>query len=291
MQNKVCVITGATSGIGKATALGLAKMGATVIIIGRDQVEGEIAQKEIKDRSGNSKVDLLLADLSSQAEICKLAEEIKARYPRLHVLINNAGIAPLKRSVTVDGIERIFAVNYLAPFLLTHLLLDRLEAAAPARVINVAGDYHRKATIQFDDLMSEKEYNGIRANNQAKLALILFTYELARRLDETGVTANCLHPGAVATDGPLKDPDLPAFSRSMYRMVRVFFASPEKGAATSIYLATSPKVENVSGKYFIKKKTVASSPESYDEGIAHRLWKVSEELTGLMKPEKEVSHA
>jgi NAD(P)-dependent dehydrogenase (short-subunit alcohol dehydrogenase family) len=291
MQNKVCVITGATSGIGKATALGLAKMGATVMIIGRDRVEGEIAQKEIKNRSRNSKVDLLLADLSSQAEICKLAEEIKARYPRLHVLINNAGIAPLKRSVTVDGIERIFAVNYLAPFLLTHLLLDRLEAAAPARVINVAGDYHRKATIQFDDLMSEKKYNGIRANNQAKLALILFTYELARRLDGTGVTANCLHPGAVATDGPLKDPDLPAFSRSMYRMVRVFFASPEKGAETSIYLATSPEVENVSGKYFIKKKAVASSAESYDEGIAHRLWKVSEELTGLMKSEKEVSHA
>ena len=156
MQNKVCVITGATSGIGKATALGLAKMGATVIITGRDQVEGEIVQREIKNKSGNSKVDLLLADLSSQAEIHKLAQEIKVRYPRLHVLINNAGIAPVKRSVTVDGGERIFAVNYLAPFLLTHLLLDRLEAGEPARIINVAGDYHRKATIQFDDLMSEK---------------------------------------------------------------------------------------------------------------------------------------
>lgn len=287
MQNQVCVITGATSGIGKATALGLAKMGAAVVIIGCDPGQGTYAQDEIRKISGSSKVALLLADLSSQAEICRLAEEIKTRYPGLHVLINNAGIAPIKRAVTVDGIERTFAVNYLAPFLLTHLLLDRLKASAPARVINVAGDYHRKATIQFDDLMSEKEYSGLRANNQAKLALILFTYELARRLEGTGVTSNCLHPGAVATDGPLQDPDLSSFSRSMYKLVRVFFASPEKGAETSIYLASSPELENVSGRYFIKKNQVASSPESYDEEIARRLWKVSEELTGLLKPEKE----
>jgi NAD(P)-dependent dehydrogenase (short-subunit alcohol dehydrogenase family) len=282
MQNKVCIITGATSGIGKATAIGLSNMGANVVIIGRDEEQGENAQNEIKSKSGNPKVDLLLADLSSQVEIRKLAEDIKARYPTLHVLINNAGIAPVKRSVTADGFERVFAVNYLAPFLLTNLLLEQLKANAPARVVNVAGDYHRKATIQFDDLMSEKDYNGVRANNQAKLALILFTYELARRLDGTGVTANCLHPGAVATDGPLKDPDLPAFSRTMYKLVRLFFASPEKGAETSIYLSTSPEVEKVSGKYFIKKTQAASSPESYDEEIARRLWKVSQELTGLV---------
>ena len=283
MQNKVCIITGATSGIGKATALGLAKMGANVAIIGHDKEQGENAQNEIKSKTGNPNVDLLLDDLSSQAEIRKLAEDIQARYTTVHVLINNAGIAPIKRSVTVDGIERVFAVNYLAPFLLTNLLLERLKASAPARVVNVAGDFHRKATIQFDDLMSEKDYNGIRANNQAKLALILFTYELARRLDGTRVTANCLHPGAVATDGPLKDPDLPAFSRAMYKMVRLFFASPERGAETSIYLSTSPEVDNVSGKYFIKKISVTSSPESYDEEIARRLWKVSEELTSLVK--------
>ena len=283
MQNKVCIITGATSGIGKATALGLAKMGANVAIIGLDKEHGENAQNEIKSKTGNPNVDLLLDDLSSQAEIRKLAEEIQARYTTVHVLINNAGIAPIKRSVTVDGIERVFAVNYLAPFLLTNLLLERLKASAPARVVNVAGDFHRKATIQFDDLMSEKDYNGIRANNQAKLALILFTYELARRLDGTRVTANCLHPGAVATDGPLKDPDLPAFSRAMYKMVRLFFASPERGAETSIYLSTSSEVEKVSGKYFIKKTPVESSPESYDEEIARRLWKVSEELTSLVK--------
>ena len=283
MQNKVCIITGATSGIGKATALGLAKMGANVAIIGHDKEQGENAQNEIKSKTGNPNVDLLLDDLSSQAEIRKLAEDIQARYTTVHVLINNAGIAPIKRSVTVDGIERVFAVNYLAPFLLTNLLLERLKASAPARVVNVAGDFHRKATIQFDDLMSEKDYNGIRANNQAKLALILFTYELARRLDGTRVTANCLHPGAVATDGPLKDPDLPAFSRAMYKMVRLFFASPERGAETSIYLSTSSEVEKVSGKYFIKKIPVESSPESYDEEIARRLWKVSEELTSLVK--------
>jgi len=282
MQNKVCIITGATSGIGKATALGLAKMGANVAIIGHDKEQGENAQNEIKSKTGNPNVDLLLDDLSSQAEIRKLAEDIQARYTTVHVLINNAGIAPIKRSVTVDGIERVFAVNYLAPFLLTNLLLERLKASAPARVVNVAGDFHRKATIQFDDLMSEKDYNGIRANNQAKLALILFTYELARRLDGTGVTVNCLHPGAVATDGPLKDPNLPAFSRVMYKLVRVFFASPEKGAETSVYLSASSEVENVSGKYFIKKTSVESSPESYDEEIARRLWKVSEELTGLV---------
>jgi retinol dehydrogenase 14 len=156
-----------------------------------------------------------------------------------------------------------------------------LKASAPARVVNVAGDFHRKATIQFDDLMSGKAYSGIRANNQAKLALILFTYELARRLEGTGVTANCLHPGATATDGPFNDPDLSAFSRTMYRLVRVFFQPPEKGAETSIYLASSPEVAGVTGKYFIKKRPVNSSPESYDVASAQRLWDVSAHLTGL----------
>lgn len=283
MQNKVCIITGATSGIGKATAIGLASKGAKVVIIGRDQQLGENARNEIKSKSGNPKVDLLLADLSSQGEIRKLAEDIKSRYPWLHVLINNAGIGSIKRSVTKDGIERVFAVNYLAPFLLTNLLIEKLKSSAPARLVNVAGDFHRKATIQFGDLMSENEYDGTRANNQAKLALILFTYELARRLDGTGVTANCLHPGAVATDGPLKDPNLSSFSRFMYKVVRLFFATPEKGAQTSIYLSSSPDVEKVTGKYFIRKTPVASSPESYDREIAQRLWKISEELTGLVQ--------
>jgi retinol dehydrogenase-14 len=281
MNDKVCMITGANAGIGRATALGLAKMGATVVMVCRNAERGEAALQEIRAESGNPRVELLVADLSSQAAIRKLASDFKARYSQLHVLVNNAGVAPVRRSVTADGIESVFAVNYLAPFLLTNLLLDELKTSAPARVVNVAGDFHRKATIHFDDLMSERAYSGVGANNQAKLALILSTYELARRLDGTGVTANCLHPGPTATDAPLNDPDLPAFSRTMYRLVRVFFQSPQKGAETSIYLASSPEIEGVTGKYFIKRAAVASSPESYDVAIAQRLWDVSAGLAGL----------
>lgn len=285
MRDKICLVTGATSGIGKATALGLAKLGATVIIVGRDQNRSKAARDEIKAAAGNPKVDFLLADLSSQAEIRRLVQDFNGLYPQLHVLVNNAGVAPIKRSLTVDGIEITFAVNYLAPFLLTNLLVDTLKAASPARVVNVAGEFHRKATIRFGDLMSEKDYNGIQANNQAKLALILFTYELSRRLAGSGVTVNCLHPGAVNTDAPLKDPDLSPFARSMYSLVRPFFLSPEKGAETSVFLAASSQVEGVSGKYFIKKAEVGSSPESYREEIARRLWEVSVQLTGLVEKE------
>lgn len=279
MNGKVCMITGANSGIGKTTALGLAKMGATVVMVCRNRSRGEAALAEIKAESGNQAVDLILADLSSQASIRQLAGDFRARYQQLHVLVNNAGVFLSKRSVTADGIETHFAVNYLAPFLLTNLLLDPLEAGAPARIVNVAGEYHRKATMDFDDLMCEKDYSASRANNQAKLALILFTYELARRLEGTGVTVNCLHPGAVATGMVEKDPDFPPFSHFLYRLVKPFFASPEKGAETSIYLASSPEVEGVTGKYFIKKAAVESSPESHDVSIARRLWEVSAELT------------
>ena len=281
MNSKVCMITGANAGIGRATALELAKLGATVVIVCRNPDLGQAAVREIRAASGNQAVDMMLADLSSQAAIRQLAADFKARYSQLHVLINNAGIAPVRRSITVDGIDSTFAVNYLAPFLLTHLLLDVLKASAPSRVVNVACDFHRKATIRFDDLMSEWAYSGIAANNQAKLALILFTYELARRLEGTGVTTNCLHPGPTATDGPLHDPDLPAFSRTMYRLVRLFFQRPAQGAATSIYLASSPEVAGITGKYFIKQRAVASSPESYDVAIAQRLWDVSAHLAGL----------
>lgn len=280
MVGRVCMITGANSGIGKATAAGLAKMGATVVMVCRKQAAGEEAKDGIIAESGNPRTDLLIADLSSQAAIRQLVRDFQSRYDRLHVLINNAGVAPIKRSVTADGIETVFAVNYLAPFLLTNLLLDNLKASAPARVVNVAGDFHRKGIIDFDDLMTEKDYSGTRANNQAKLALVLFTYELARRLEGTDVTANCLHPGAVATDAPLKDPELSSFMRLLYKMTRIFFLSPERGAATSIFLATSPEVEGVTGRYFIKQAEVASSPESYDVEIAKRLWAVSMELTG-----------
>lgn len=280
MDGPVCMITGANSGIGKATASSLARMGMTTVLVCRNLDKGEAAQVEIQAASGNPNIDLLLADLSSQAEVRRLAQEFKSRYSDLHVLVNNAGVALSRRRVTQDGIEIVFAVNYLAPFLLTSLLLDMLKASAPARVVNVAGDYHRKATIDFDDLMSEKDYNGMRANNQSKLAMVLFTYELARQLDGTGVTVNCLHPGAVATGAPLKDPDLSQFGRFMYKLVKPFFLSPEKGAETSVYLASSPEVEGVTGKYFIRKRAVTSSPESYHREIARRLWKVSVQLTG-----------
>ena len=283
MKDKICMITGATSGIGKATALGLARMGTSVVIVGREQSRGESARDEIRVQSKNPNVDLLLADLSSQAAIRQFVMNFKAKYTQLHVLINNAGVSPIKRAVTIDGIETTFAVTYLAPFLLTNMLLDVITSSAPARVVNVAGDFHRKATIQFDNLMSERDYTYIRANNQAKLALILFTYELARRLSGTGVAVNCLHPGAVATDAPLKDPDLSPFARFMYSLVKPFFISPTKGAETSIFLACSPEVERVTGKYFIKKSTVASSPETYNEEIARHLWEVSAKLTGLVE--------
>lgn len=275
------MITGATSGIGKATALGLAKMGATVVIVGRDLTRGQAAVAEIQAASKNPQVSLLVADLSSQKAVHQLAAEFISRYDHLHVLVNNAGIALTRRAVTEDGLEKVFAVNYLAPFLLTNLLLEMLIANAPVRVVNVAGDFHRKESIHFDDLMSENNYSLNRANNQAKLALILFTYELARRLDGTGVTVNALHPGAVATEAMNKDPDVSPFGRFMYRLFKPFFLSPEKGAETSLYLASSTEVEGVTGKYFVKKKAVLSSPESYDLEIARHLWEVSTQLTGL----------
>src|SRR6266480_4881819 len=195
MQGKVCVVTGANSGIGKATAMGLAQMGATVVMICRDPAKGEEAQHEIKEKSGNDAIDLMLADLTSQASIRQLAENIQQRYQQLHVLINNAGGVNLTRRGTSDGFEATFAVNYLAPCPLTNLLLDKLKASSPARIVNVSSESHQSGYITMDDLEFEKGYRLMRAYGQSKLALVLFTYELARRLQGAGVTANCLHPG------------------------------------------------------------------------------------------------
>ncbi|HLV98803.1 MAG TPA: SDR family oxidoreductase [Ktedonobacterales bacterium] len=280
MQGKVCLVTGSNSGIGKATALGLAKLGATVVMICRDQSKGQAAQDEIKAKSGNSSVDLLIADLSSQQSIRHLAQEVKTRYPQVHVLLNNAGVSAGKRTVTVDGLETTFAVNHLAPFLLTNLLLDHLKASAPARIVTVAS--MAQNAIRFDDLQSEQRYNAWEVYGQSKLANILFTYELARRLEGTGVTANCLHPGVVATNlARDMSPVFQAFIRVL-SISRVLFTSPEKGAETSIYLASSPEVEGISGKYFSNKRVAQPQPAAADTTNAQRLWQVSEQLTQLV---------
>ena len=278
-QGKVCLITGANSGIGKATALGLARMGATVVMVCRDRVRGEEAQREIKMQSGNDAVDLLLADLSSQQSIRQLAETFRQRYTHLHVLINNAGAGFTQRRESVDGLEMTFAVNYLAPFLLTNLLLDVLKDSAPARIINVDSDNHRFVRLDMQDLQLQRRYGFLRAYGRSKLALLLFTYELARRLHGTGITVNALEPGPTATTfgqsgaGPL--------ARTILRFLSSRFGSVEKGAQTSIYLASAPEVETITGKYFVKSVPKRSSARSYDESLQHQLWEVSAKLVKL----------
>ena len=281
MEGKICLITGATSGIGSATALGLARMGATLVLVARDQARGEAARSEIASLSGNSAVDLLLADLSSQQSIRRLVADFGQRYPHLHVLINNAGLFSLRRRVTVDGMELTFAVNYLAPFLLTNLLLDMLKASAPARIVNVASDAHEEGYIRLDRLQSERGYRPMRAYGQSKLALVLLTYELARRLEGSGVTVNALHPGFVATN--IGQTGLGPVGRAAAK----FFLSrkgirPEEGAKTSIYLASSPDVEGITGKYFVKSVPRRSAPISYDEALQRQLWEESLRLVGLI---------
>src|SRR5918998_1264419 len=276
MGEKICLITGATSGIGKATAMGLANMGASVVMVGRDQGKGEAVMAEIKQKSNNASVDLMLADLSSREEIRRLADEFKEAYPRLDVFINNAGVIRSKRITSADGIEMTFAVNHLAYFLLTNLLLDVLKASAPSRIVNVSSGEQRNGTIDFDDLQGEKGYKGAKAYSQSKLANVLFTYELARRLEGTGVTANCLHPGVVRTNFGSGVSGALGF---MGRALRPLMISSEKGAETSIYLASSPEVESLSGRYFVKRAEARSSDVTYDVRLARRLWEVSAQLT------------
>ena len=279
MQGKICLITGANSGIGKATALGLAQMGATVVLVSRDHARGEEAQNEMKAKSGNDAIDLLLADLSSQQSIRQLVEDFKQRYTQLHVLINNAGLFALTRHETVDGLEMTFAVNVLAPFLLTNLLLDVLKGSAPARIVNVSSDTQAANYLKLGDLQLKKRYRPMRAYSQSKLAMVLFTYQLAQRLEGTGVTANCLHPGFVATNIAQRDMALPA--RLATKLIFRFGIRPEEGAKTSLYLATSSDIEGVTGKYFAKSVPTRSAPLSYDVSLQQQLWKACEQLTGL----------
>jgi retinol dehydrogenase 14 len=278
MGGKVCLITGTTSGIGKATAMGLASMGASVVMVGRDRGRGEAVMADIKEKSTNSSVDLMLADLSSQEQIRRLADDFKEAYPRLDVLINNAGVIRSERITSADGIEATFAVNYLAYFLLTNLLIDVLKASAPSRIVNIASGEQRNGTIDFDDLQGEKGYKGAKAYSQSKVATVLFTYELARRLEGNSVSANCLHPGVVGTNLGSGVSGVFGF---MVRAMTPLMKSPEKGAETSIYLASSKEVESLSGGYFVKKAEARSSDVSYDERLARRLWEVSADLTNL----------
>lgn len=274
MHGKICMITGANSGIGKATALSIAEMGAVVIMICRDKNRGESAQKEIINETGNKSVDLLICDLTSQESIYKLVENFKKKYQKLHVLINNAGVVKTNRTLTIDGFETTFAVNYLAPFLLTNLLLDILKKNVPSRIVNVSSGIHKNGNINFDDLQAENKYRSYKAYGQSKLALILFTYELSKKIKGTGVTVNALHPGFTRTN---IGRDYSVFIRAFTKLSK----NPKKGAETSIYLATSPEVEGITGKYFIKKQQTMSSKDSYNKELAKELWKVSLELTKL----------
>lgn len=271
----MAMVTGANSGIGLVTAQGLAGLGAKVVLVCRDRERGAAALKQIKARSGNDAAELMLCNLASQQSIREFAGEFKRTHDRLDVLVNNAGVYFRNRTVVEGNLETTFAVNHLAYFLLTNLLLDAIKRSAPARIINVSSAAHPYGHIDFDNLQGEKNYKGVRAYANSKLANVLFTYELARRLSATGVATNCLHPGAVATNIFRA---LPKFVEAIIKLVTL---SPEKGAETSIYLAASPDVEGVTGKYFIKKTETRSSPESYNEDVARKLWAVSAQLTGV----------
>ncbi|MBK8902191.1 MAG: SDR family oxidoreductase [Anaerolineaceae bacterium] len=271
MDGKVCIVTGANAGIGKATAVGLAQRGATVVMVCRSEERGQTARQEIIDRSGSQAVHLLLADLASQDDIRQLAQSLLDQFAQIHVLINNAAIIPLRRSLSVDGLELQLAVNHLAPFLLTNLLLDRLKASAPARVITVSSGVHRGATINFDDLQSERRYHHTDVYAMTKLMNVLFTRELARRLQGSGVTAYSLHPGVPSTR-------LSAHYAGYVGEGRASFADLMRAAQTSIYLATAPDIENLNGEYFANSRVQSSAS---DPAAAQKLWQVSAELTGL----------
>ena len=271
MRGKVVMVTGANAGMGKEISLALAGMGATVVMVSRDRARGEAARTEVESKSGNPHLELMLADLSSQKSIRHLVAEFEAAHDRLHVLVNNAGITLAKRTETEDGIEAVFATNHLAAFLLTNLLLPVLKASAPSRVVTVSSAAHSMGKIDFDDLQSVRGYGEIRAYNASKLANVLFTYELARRLAGTGVTANVVEPGFVKTN--LRVP----FPFSLFSLMR---GSASNGARPTVFLASSPEVEGVSGTFFSQKSVATkSSRVSYDDEAARRLWTVSSELT------------
>lgn len=278
MQGKICLITGGTNGIGKSTALALAKMGATVVIVGRNAAKTTQVVEEIRAASRNKNVESLPADLSSQQEIRQLADAFKSKYAQLHVLVNNAGAMFMQRQLSVDGIEMMFAVNHLAYFLLTNLLLDTLQVSAPARIINVSSGAHASGKIEFDNLQGERAY-GVGMYGNTKLANILFTVELARRLEGTGVTVNALHPGFVATGFAKNNGKVIAALISI--LTPLVARSPAKGAETSVYLASLPDVEGVTGKYFYNSRMTPPAAQATDMAVARKLWDVSAAMVHL----------
>jgi NAD(P)-dependent dehydrogenase (short-subunit alcohol dehydrogenase family) len=268
LTDKTILITGSTDGIGKQTAYELAAMGATVIIHGRDSVKGESVVKQLIEKTGNKKIFLHIADLASQYQIRKFARDINVKYGRLDVLINNAGVYMKKRELSEDKIEMTFAVNYLAPFLLTFLLLELLKKSSPSRIINVSSASHQRGSIDFENLQGENKYDAYDVYSISKLGNLLFTYELADRLKGTGVTVNALHPGIIST-------------KLLHSAFNVTGDNPIEGASTPVYLASSEKLENTTGKYFVKKEEASSSALSYNAEVRKKFWLLSEKLCGI----------
>jgi NAD(P)-dependent dehydrogenase (short-subunit alcohol dehydrogenase family) len=287
IKNKICIVTGSNSGIGKQTALGLAKMGAKVILACRSKERGQKVLEEIIAKSGNTSVELMILDLASQESIRQFVSDYKSRYKNLHVLINNAGVHSREKLETADGFEINFGTNYLGPFLLTNLLLDVIKSSAPSRIINVSSQFCRFAPVNFNDLQNKEKFEvtlktGSIAYCQSKLELALFTFELAKRLKNTDVTVNCLCPGFVKKD-PEKQRQNKSNTSAIRLVGRLFIKTktPEKGAKTSIYLASSPDVEKITGKFFENEKVSDKYNEHFDMETAKRLWAVSEKLAGI----------
>ncbi len=275
MDGKVCVVTGANTGIGKATAAGLARLGATVVMACRDVAKGEAARAEVAAETGSETLRVMRLDLGSTASVRAFVTEFEGGYDRLDALVNNAALSPLARTVNDEGRETQFAVNHLGPFLLTRLLLPRLKASAPSRVVVVSSAVHKQARVDLDDLHSERGYVGLRVYANTKLMNLLFTRALAKRLEGTGVTVNALHPGVVATELVR---DFPKVARWF---VSKAFMTPEKGARTSVFLASDPAVGAVSGRYYVKSREARVSAAARDDAMAERLWRLSSELVGM----------
>ena len=280
MKNQVCIITGANSGIGKETALSLAKLGATVILLCRNYERGNIALKSIITESNNKNVELMLCDLSSQNSISDFISKFKNKYDSLNVLINNAGILLNKRTISVDGVENTFAINHLGPFILTNSLLDLLKSSSPSRIINVSSSAHYRANFDLDNMQGEKKYSSFEAYCKSKLYNVLFTYELSRILAGSNVTVNCLHPGFIPTN---LFANSSFFYKAIVKILSPILIDAKSGSKTSTYLATSKDVENITGKYFVKCKPKQSSKISYDKSASKNLWDISEKLVNYNK--------